>query len=156
MGLPQSTATLYLQPDGTYLATSSGVAGEVASLVAVTDAVCVDDLDPNGNETTSDAQALAQDVYHVLLEVVGSNLDDLNRGLGVEGYASAPSSKLALLPSICDSQLQKDTRITSSRTTLVQTSTAPMAFTLSIQIIASGEVIPLAFLYTPTTGLVPS
>jgi hypothetical protein len=153
-GLPQSMATLYLQPSGLYEAASTGAIGEVAVVVPITDAVCVDDLDENGNETTTDAQALAQDVYHIFIEVLGSNLDDPNRGLGVDGFASANSTQLASLPSICDSQLQKDTRIAGSKTTLTMTSTNPLAFSMSTEIVADGTIIPLDFTYTAQTGLV--
>ena len=155
--LPQSTATLWFQPDGSgYLAASSGAVGELAVQVPVTDAVWSDDMDPNGNETTSDAQALAQDVYHILLETLGSNLDDLNRGIGVQGFASAQSGLLVNLPAIVDSQLRKDTRIDASKTTITTSSTSPLAFSMSVEIVASGTVIPLGYTYSSQTGLVPS
>lgn len=152
LALPQSTAVLYLQPSGIYLATSSGVSGELPVTVPVTDGVCTDDLDPNGNETTSDAQALAQDVYHIILEELGSNLDDPNRGIGADGYLSASSATLAALPSTIDSQLRKDTRIDSSKSTL--TTDASGAWTLQVQLVATGSVIPLGFAFDPSTGLV--
>ena len=57
--LPNSTTTLYQQPDGTYQITASGVSGETPTTVYVTDLVCTDDLDANGAETTSDLQAFA-------------------------------------------------------------------------------------------------
>jgi hypothetical protein len=152
---PQSMATLWYQPDGTYAAASTGAQGEVAVEVPITDAVCYEDLDPNGNETTSDAQALSQDIFHILLEVYGSNLDDLARGIGVEGWLSASSAKVDALPSIIDSQLRKDSRITSSKSSLVITGTSPPSYTINIQIVASGNVIPLAFLYTQAQGLTP-
>jgi hypothetical protein len=149
--LPQSQATLYLQPGGGYLATSSGVVGELAVLVPVTDGVCFDDLDPNGNETSSDAEALSQDIYHILIETLGSNLDDLNRGVGVEGYLSSSTARLDALPSIIDSQLRKDTRIAASQTTLVTLMDGSFQISLSVE--AVGTVIPLAFSYNPQTGL---
>jgi len=150
---PQSTATLWLQLDGTYTADSTGAQGELAVQVPLTDAVCYDDLDPYGNETTSDAQALSQDVYHILLEVYGSNLDDLARGIGVESWLSASSAKIAALPSVIDSQLRKDSRITSSRTYLSVLGTSPPSYQINIEIVADGSVIPLAFLLSQAQGL---
>jgi hypothetical protein len=153
--LPQTMTTLYLQPSGLYTATSTGATGEVPALIAVTDAVCYDDLDANGNETTTDAQALAQDVYHILLEILGSNPDDLNRGVGVEGFSSGSAQDLAALPSIIDSQLRKDTRIDSSQSSLTVTSTtSPPSYSLLVNIVADGSIIPLGFSYAPSTGLV--
>jgi hypothetical protein len=152
---PQSMATLWYQPDGTYAAASTGAQGEVAVEVPITDAVCYEDLDPNGNETTSDAQALSQDIFHILLEVYGSNLDDLARGIGVEGWLSANSDKIEALPSIIDSQLRKDTRITSSKSKLIVLGTSPPSYQINIELVASGSVIPLAFLFTQAQGLTP-
>lgn len=148
MTLPISTATLYLQPDGTYSAASTGAINEVPVTVNVTDAVCTDDLDPSGNETTSDAQGLAQDIYHILLETLGSNLDDPNRGIGTMGYLSGSTTALAGLPSIIDSQLRKDTRIQSSQTTLRTLPTTPVSYQIQIQVNAIGSVIPLAYVYS--------
>lgn len=117
------------------------------------DAVCVDDVDPNGNETLSDLQTLAQDVYHLLLEVPGSNLDDPTRGIGVVGYLSGTSVNLLTLPSLIDGQLAKDDRIDSSQTTVVQN--ADLSYTITIQLVASGAVVPLSYLYSQADGLVP-
>lgn len=151
---PQSTATLWYQPDGTYAAASTGAQGEVAVEVPITDAVCYEDL-ANGNETTSDAQALSQDIFHILLEVYGSNLDDPARGIGVEGWLSASAAKISALPSIIDSQLGKDSRITSSTSKLLVLGTSPPSYQINIEIVASGSVIPLAFLFTQAQGLTP-
>jgi hypothetical protein len=151
--LPITTATLYLEPDGTYSATATGVAGETTVTVNVTDGVCVTDLDPNSNETTSDLQGLAQDIYHILLEAPGSNLDDPTRGVGCEGYLSGSGAQLAALPAIIDSQLRKDTRIDSSTSGLTQNPDG--SYLLSILVVADGSILPLGFAYTSAGGLVP-
>jgi len=149
--LPQSTATLWLQPDGSYAVSSTGVSGEVARQVPVTDAVCLDDLDPNGNETTDDAQALAQDLYHVLWETLGSNPDALDQGVGVIGFCSSSSLKVQSLPAIIDSQFRKDTRVVTSRTTLVVR--ADGTYLIQAKVQALGTIIPLGWTFSPTGGL---
>jgi phage baseplate assembly protein W len=148
--LPITMATLYELADGTYSDDPSS--GGVPTQVPVTDLLCIDDLDPNGGETTSDLQSLAQDVYHILLEPLGSNLDDPARGVGFAGLLSAPSTKLAAAANICDSQLRKDSRIQGSQTTLVQNSDG--SYSVSVQITVAGGVLPLSYTYSKQTGLV--
>ncbi len=118
------------------------------------DAVCTDDLDPNGNETTSDLQNLAQDIYHILLEAPGSNLDDPARGIGVEGLLSGTSLTLTQAASVIDSQLRKDDRIDSSTTTL--TLDAGGTYQLTILVTVDATVLPLGYTFSQQGGLVPS
>ena len=153
--LPQSTATLWLQPDGLYLATSSGVSGEASVSVSITDAVCLDDVDSTGAETTSDLQALSQDIYHILLESFGSNIDDPSRGIGVRGLLNGTSQGLTRAAGILDSQLRKDNRIDSSRTTITFDSTTQI-YTLNLMVVAAGNLLPMAYNYTQAGGLVPA
>jgi hypothetical protein len=120
--------------------------------LTVPDAVCVDDLDPNGNETTSDLQTLAQDVYHILLEAPGSNPDDPARGIGLEGYLSGTTVDLGLVPRIIDAELRKDARIDSSSSTLVLNDDG--SYSLNIAIDVNGSVLPLGFVFTQVGGLV--
>jgi hypothetical protein len=75
------------------------------------DLVCLDDLDANASETTSDLQTLIQDVYHVLIEIYGSNIDDVDRGLNVEGMLSSDASDLPTLCLNAEQQLGQDARI---------------------------------------------
>lgn len=150
--LPITTGILFLEPDGSYQLTASGVPGETQVTVRVTDAVCLDDLDPSGSETTSDLQALAQDVYHLLLQILGSNLDAPTLGIGIKNLLSASSLKLAAAASIVDSQLRKDARIAGSQTTVVQSSDG--SYAINITIVASGTVLPLSYQYSKQTGLV--
>lgn len=150
--LPQTTAPLYQQPDGSFSATSTGVTGELLVNAPVTDLVCVDDLDPSGNETTSDLQALAQDVYHLLLESPGSNLDDPTRGVGLGLILSRPAPDLLALPGQIDAQLRKDDRIDASKSSVVQN--ADGSFSLTVQIVVNGALLPLGYVYTSAKGLV--
>ena len=151
--LPISAATLFLQPDGTYSSSSTGAAGESAITVPITDLVCMDDLDPNGSETTSDLQNLTQDIYHVILETLGANLDDPTRGIGIENVLSASSLDVTALPPIVDRQIELDARVQSSTTTLTQDSGAPNSWTILIEVLPVGSVLPIQYSYSSTGRL---
>jgi hypothetical protein len=149
--LPISSTVLYLQPSGIYQETSSGIQGETAVTVPITDAVWFDDMDPNGSETTSDLQSLTQDCYHVLLETLGSNLDDPTRGIGVENALSASSTVLLAMPSQVDAQLLRDDRVQSSTTTLSQTGS--LSWSMQTKVVPVGAVLPITYSYSPAQGL---
>lgn len=151
--LPRTTTTYYLQPGGTYSSTSTGAVGEEPVLIGVVDAVCLDDLDANGNETTSDLQGLSQDVYHLLLEAHGSNLDDPARGVGLDDLLSRPTISLSAAASVIDSQLRRDPRIDSSKTTL---SVVAGVWTIAVQLVVNGALLPLGFKYSSSAGLLRS
>lgn len=78
------------------------------------DAICYDDLDPLGRETSDPLVELEQDVVHVLLEPIGSNLDDVNRGVGLEDELSGTEG--AFVGSRIDAGLLKDDRIAGTNT----------------------------------------
>lgn len=63
------------------------------------DALCLDDLDANGRELDSPLDELWQDLYHRLLEAPGSNIDDPDRGVGLEDLLSAGFDPSAGAPS---------------------------------------------------------
>lgn len=119
-----------------------------------TDAVCTDDVDAFGNETTSDLQNLQQDVFHTLLETPGSNLDAPTRGIGVPLLLGADTSNLALIASTIDHQLQEDDRIDASDTTITQE--ADGSWTIAITLQVAGTVLPLNYAYSASAGLVPT
>lgn len=54
----------------------------------MTDLRWSDDLELFGAETESELEELEQDVYHVVEQDLGTNLDDLHRGLGIASIAS--------------------------------------------------------------------
>jgi hypothetical protein len=129
----------------------------LASLpLTVSDLVCEFDLDPLGGETTSDLQSLGQDILHILLEAPGTNPDDPDRGIGVEGMLSGTNVNLTNSATIIDSQLRKDDRIQSSKTTL--TVDANGVYTLNLQVLPIGAVLPqsLNFTYSASTGVAPA
>jgi len=144
--LPLTSVTMYLQPDGTYATASTGLDGETAVQVPVTDFVGMDDLDANGSETASDFQALAQDVYHLLWQSLGSDLDDPTRGVGAEDSLSGTTTQFLRNVGSIDAQLKSDTRIARSETTVNGTS-------VSVQILPVGSVLPISYSYSPLTGV---
>lgn len=107
------------------------------------DLLCELDLDAYGRETTSDLQTLIQDVLHVLIEDLGSNLDDPNRGVGVDNFLSGTQDQLAQLPRIIEDQLAKDDRINTVSANL---ETQPDGtFRIRIDIGVAETIIPLLF-----------
>lgn len=119
-----------------------------------TDLVCLDDMDPNAAETTSDLQNLLQDIYHVLVEDPASNPDDPTRGVGIDNYLSGTTDQFTGLAGVIDEQLTADTRITKSTTNIQQASSGPFPIIISIQIEVSGTVIGLQYGYATPGGLV--
>jgi hypothetical protein len=119
------------------------------------DLLFVDDLDPFGQETTSDLQNLAQDVYHLLLELTASNADDETRGVGLSAMLSGTEDQLAAAPKIIDSQLRKDARVLTSTSVLTTQSDGSYLLQISIQPAGGLLPIPLTFTYSASQGLVP-
>ena len=118
------------------------------------DAVCVLDLDAYGTETTSDLQTLVQDVYHILIETPGSNIDAPTRGVGVKQYLSGPRASLTALANKIDTELLEDDRIDTCSSSVSQDSTG--AYVLKIQIGVAGSVLGLSFAYTKAGSLLPT
>jgi hypothetical protein len=118
-----------------------------------TDLVGLDDLDPTMSETTSDLQNLLQDVYHILLETLGSNLDDQNRGVGVYQYLSGTSVQLTSLPGVIETQLGGDNRIDAVSATLAAMTSGPYPYVLNLALTVDGSVINLSYGYSQNGGL---
>ena len=70
---------------------------------------CYEDLDSFGAETEDALEDLQQDLYHRLVEERGSNIDDRDRGLGIEDLLSGvldPGLKY-----LVEHELRKDARV---------------------------------------------
>jgi hypothetical protein len=106
-----------------------------------------DDMDPNGAETDSDLESLIQDVFHILSEVLGSNLADPDDGVGLGDSLSGTSDALLAKAALVDAQLGNVTRITGSQTTIGQQ--AEGSWLVTVQVVASGSVVPLNFVIGP-------
>lgn len=120
------------------------------------DLVCVLDLDPNASETTSDLANLTQDIFHVLIELLSSNPDDPDRGVGIDQYLSGTLDDLAKVPRLIENQLESDDRIDAVSASLVQNAAgSEFPFTIAIDIGVNGSVLGLQYGWTSNGGLVP-
>lgn len=129
------------------------------------DVVCFDDLDQLAGETASDLETLEQDVYHILIEEPGSNIDDPDRGCGVERILSGPASGLDGMTNHIESQLRKDARIDGAKAKL--TKLAPGAalpdgtlledggYLLEVEVVAGTAILGLSYSFSANGGLVP-
>jgi len=128
--------------------TDTTVAANLAALekcsnTSVVDLVYWDDMDPLADETTSDLQALEQDVYHILLEAMASNLDDPTHGVNITGALSGTLQGLQARAQMIDAQLEGDDRVNSSRTTVQQNSDG--TYLVLMDIGTDGSVVRLKF-----------
>jgi hypothetical protein len=118
------------------------------------DILCGNDVDPLGQETTSDLQNLMQDIQHVLQQDLGSNLDDPNRGVGIYNYLSGTNIDLQSLAGNIKSNLIDDPRIDSVSVNVQAQSSGIYAYIIYVDIGVSGTVLPLSFSWSQATGLV--
>lgn len=100
-----------------------------------------DDLDAFGEETVDELEDLEQDIYHRLIEPRGSNIDDPDRGLGIEdrlGGIVDPS-----LAQDIEDELRKDERVSnvSARVTELDSS----RYQIDIQVAVNEEKLSLTF-----------
>ncbi len=86
----------------------------------MTDLRCLDDMSLFADETTSELEELEQDVYHVLIETLGSNLDDVTRGLGLDDVLSDDEANLVSVPGLAEHQVQLDDRVVAAKATLTK------------------------------------
>lgn len=70
-----------------------------------------DDVDRFGAETEDELENLEQDLFHRLIEPRGSNIDDPDRGLGLEDMLSGPVD--SRLKKKIEVELLKDERVTA-------------------------------------------
>lgn len=116
------------------------------------DLVCDLDLDPFANETTSDLQNLIQDVYHLLLELSGSNLDDPTRGIGVEQYLNGRFDDLQTLMNTIELQISQDDRVKNCQATVQQLAN-PEHYEIIVKIGVGDDTIGLSFDWASVSGL---
>ncbi len=74
---------------------------------------CLEDMSAFADECVDDLEEIEQDVYHVLVERTGTNLDDLERGLAVDDMLSDSTTVLDGLPTKTEAELGKDDRISA-------------------------------------------
>lgn len=115
------------------------------------DLVCDLDLDSFATETTSDFQNLVQDVTHILVELNGTNLDDSQKGVGIESYLSGTQLSFNGLIGVIEEQLSRDDRITGVIASIAQNTEE--TFTITIEISVSGTVLNLQYVWSAVGGL---
>lgn len=77
------------------------------------DVLCFEDLDQFGTDIDDPIAELEQDVFHILIETPGSNIDDPDRGLGLEDALSGEYDPKH--PALIAAGLEKDPRIDAAR-----------------------------------------
>jgi hypothetical protein len=100
------------------------------------DLIWLDDLDPFGRELDDPLEELAQDVYHRLLELPGSNLDDPERGFGLEDALSGRID--TRLGARIEAELGKDDDIDAARAVVTEPERGVLK--IEIEITASDEI----------------
>lgn len=111
------------------------------------DALCLDDLDMFGTELDDPLEELGQDLYHRLIEAPGSNLDDPNRGYGLEGRLSGGGRGSTFATSIqhgIESELSKDERVLQVRATV--DSPAVGEYRIQIEIVADEGALGISLI----------
>ena len=98
----------------------------------MTDLLAIDDLDAYAIETTDPLDELAQDLYHRLIEPPGSNLDDPDRGLGLEDALSGPFDVPSLKARI-EAEMRKDLRVDAAVATLTSPEAGVVLVDLAIE-----------------------
>jgi len=101
------------------------------------DVVCFDDLDLQGAEMDDPVAELEQDCYHRLIEMPGSNPDDVTRGLGLVSFLSGPIDDS--LGGKIDAELRKDDRVEGTAVTI--TETGPGEYKIEIEIEPEGSIV---------------
>ncbi len=106
------------------------------------DLVAFDDLSSFGLETTSALQELEQDLYHRLVETPGSNLDDPNRGLGIDDALSGALDRT--LGARVEAEFRKDPRVDDVQARVTQLTSGGNqggSFRLDIDIVAGAAAL---------------
>lgn len=93
---------------------------------------CFDDVDSFGAETLDELEDLSQDLYHRLIERRGANLDDPDRGLGIEDMLSGTVS--SELKNEIESELLKDPRVSLARASIASIDDGGVRIEIAIEI----------------------
>lgn len=109
---------------------------------------CFDDLNPFDVDLSDPLEVLEQDVYHLLIEPPGSNIDDIERGIGLPDALKGRFDPT--LAHRIDGQLQRDPRIDVSTTTITPTG-EPDEYRIDIVVEANGEELGLIFTFDGET-----
>ena len=90
-----------------------------------------DDLDPACVDTSDESEMLEQDCYHVIVEDLGSNLQDENSGLGVENALSGQFDPG--LAALAEQQLSADERVAGVEATITDDGAGTVTLDVAVQ-----------------------
>lgn len=106
-----------------------------------------DDLDLYARECPNDYVGLKQDVLHLEKQGIGSNLDDLTKGIDLQATSSGTLAALQGAGGELEEQLAHDDRIDTASVNVIQRGTGPAAkYTLDVQVKPAPSVL------SPATG----
>jgi hypothetical protein len=109
------------------------------------DALCMNDLDPYGRELNAPLDELYQDLVHRLFETPGSNIDDVDRGIGIENMlsggfdASVSGGPAGIVSRRIETDFRKDNRVKDVRADVVQRDDG--VYEIAIQVVANETVL---------------
>jgi hypothetical protein len=96
------------------------------------DVVCYDDLDEFGRDLDDPVTELEQDVVHMLLESYRTNVDALERSIGLEDALSGPTDPG--LRHRIETKLSDDPRIDAAKAVLTATDNQTVRVDLFLQV----------------------
>lgn len=114
------------------------------------DAVCYDDLDEFGRDLDDPVTELEQDIVHMLLESYRTNIDALERSVGLEDALSGTNN--AGLKHTVETKLCDDPRIDAAKATFTQVDSQTIRIDLLIQ--ADSLELGIALTYDSAGNLV--
>lgn len=113
---------------------------------------CLDDMTLFADECDSELEELEQDVYHVLIQEAGTNLDDPLRGLGLDDLLSSDDSTLDGIASRAEVEVAlHDDRIVSTSAQLVRDENGDPR--LELQVVPSDATLGPVTLIVTNGGL---
>lgn len=115
----------------------------------MSDLLWLSDMDPFGAETQSDRDELIQDSLHVIEQDLGSNLDDLTRGLGIASILSRPAA--AGIATSASTELAKDDRVQRCDATITTDDQGNQ--TLNVTIYTNDDILELPAVAVGTSNV---
>lgn len=100
------------------------------------------DLDLFGRETTDPLEVLGQDLYHRLVELYGSNPDDVDRGVGIVDALSGIVDNRDLAGEI-RADFKKDDRVAEAEVKVTPMAETPGGYRIAIRVQTVDGILPL-------------
>lgn len=107
---------------------------------------CGDDLDPFGRDAAP-LEALAQDIYHLLITNKMSLLQDPDWGLGLESYLGKPLP--STLAGDIEGAVRRDDRVSDARCMISKVAGAEDSYRIDLQVEVADDFLELALVLSP-------